>query len=326
MIVKKIRYFIEVQMVRAAAWVTPRLPRWMLLSLGRALGALASWLDARGRATADANLAAVFPDLTRADRRRITRASYQNFARTFIDLFWSSRLTKDNWPRHARVEIDDPDAFAAARQSGAIWVTPHYGNFEMVSQCWGFFGLASTVVAQDFKNPGLTGIFRELRAHSGHTMIPQENAMLRLFKTLKRHGHTAMLTDLNIKPGDAAAVIRCFGLETCVTTAHVLLAQRAAVPVFPTVCEPLADGTYRILSHGPLWIRADERPADAAQRVWDVFEAHIRARPEWWMWMYKHWRYLPGQEGDRAYPPYANASGAFRRLPRSSSAAENKQA
>ena len=32
------------------------------------------------------------------------------------------------------------------------------------------------------------------------------------------------------------------------------------------------------------------------------------------MWMYKHWRYLPGSEQDPKYPVYANPSKPFREL------------
>ncbi len=314
---KKIRYFIEVSLVRIAVWGIPRLPRHVLLVLARCLGALAWRLDARGRATALENLRVALPEIDLSARKATGRAAYQNFARTFMDLFWGSRMTAENWSDLIKIRFDDPPAEAAARASGALWVTPHYGNFEMVSLAFGFFDLKLTVVAQDFKNPGLTEIFKQLRGHSGHIMIPQENAMIRLFKALKRHGHTAMLTDLNIKPSEAAAAIRCFGKETCVTTGHVMLARRLQLPIFPTLCHPLEDGTYDVTVHGPIWSKEGESAADTTQRIWDVFEVAIRKHPERWMWMYKHWRYLPAGEGCADYPDYANPNKAFRLLARS---------
>ena len=33
--------------------------------------------------------------------------------------------------------------------------------------------------------------------------------------------------------------------------------------------------------------------AEMTQRCWDFFEPFIRARPELWLWNYKHWRYKP---------------------------------
>lgn len=314
---KKIRYFIEVCLVRVAVWGIPRVPRSLLMGLAQALGMLAWWLDGRGHSTVLENLRVAFPEMDQATLQWTGRAAYQNFARTFIDLFWSARLTPENWRDYVSIHFDHPEAQPLARGTGAIWVTPHYGNFEMVSLGWGYFDFPLTVVAQDFKNPGLTEIFKKLRGHSGHTLIPQENALIRLIKALKRKGHTAMLTDLNIKPSEAAAAIRCFGLETCVTTAHVMLARRLKLPIFPTLCHPLEDGTYHVTVHGPVWIGEDEPAVDAAQRVWDVFEAAIRVHPERWMWMYKHWRYLPGEEKRADYPDYANPNKAFRKLARS---------
>ena len=40
----------------------------------------------------------------------------------------------------------------------------------------------------------------------------------------------------------------------------------------------------------------------------------IRKNPECWLWMYKHWRYLPTTQRDSSYPEYANPSQPFRDL------------
>ncbi len=312
---KKLRYFFEAAVVRFAAWLFPRLPRRLALMLARGCGSLACLADSRGRHTAMENLRCAFRgEKSEAELRRIARASYQNFARTFIDLFWSASLSRENWERHVRVRIDDPDAEAVARESGAVWVTPHFGNFELVSLIWGFRDFHFTVVAQDFKNPALTEIFKRLREHSGHTVIPQRSAMLRLMKTLQKRGHAALLTDLNIKPERTAAAIRCFGLRTCVPTLHVMLAQRFGLAIITGVCLPLPDGTYEARIFKAIRPTETDDPAAIAQQCWDYFEKAIRQHPECWLWMYKHWRYLPSAEKDPAYPDYANPNKAFARL------------
>ena len=298
-----------------AAWLLPRLPRRLVMLLARGVGWMACQVDARGRRTARQNLRAAFRGtLTEADVRRITLGSYQNFARTFLDLFWAQALTRENWPQHVRIRMDDPDAEAKARESGAVWVTPHFGNFEFVSLIWGFRGVPFTVVAQDFKNPSLTAIFKRLREHSGHTVISQEHAMLKLMKALKKQGHAGLLTDLNIKPGKAATVIECFGLKTCVPTLHVELAKRLGLAIITGVCQPSKDGTYEVHIFEALKPGAEDDTQALTQRVWDHFEKAIRAYPEGWLWMYKHWRYLPGTERDPNYPEYANRYEPFRQL------------
>jgi lauroyl/myristoyl acyltransferase len=58
------------------------------MALARGFGHLAFWLDAQGRKTARENLRAAFRgSLSEAEVRRISLGSYQNFARTFLDLF-----------------------------------------------------------------------------------------------------------------------------------------------------------------------------------------------------------------------------------------------
>lgn len=308
----KLRYFFETALVASFAWLVPRLPRRVILMLARGVGRIACLADSRGRRTARQNLRAAFEGkLSEAEVRRITLGSYQNFARTFLDLFWSAALTPENWQQHVSIRMDDSEAEAKARATGAVWVTPHFGNFEFVSLIWGFRGIEFTVVAQDFKNPAITAIFKRLRENSGHTFISQGNAMLKLMKALKRQGHAGLLTDLNIKPGKAATVIECFGLKTCVPTLHVELARRLGLSIMTGVCLPLPDGRYEVQIFEAIQPGPEDDVTVLTQRVWDHFEKAIRKHPECWLWMYKHWRYMPGTERDPRYPEYANPYGPF---------------
>jgi lauroyl/myristoyl acyltransferase len=181
---KKLRYIFEIKLLDLAVWLLPRLPRHLLMVLSRLLGTLAYWVDKRGRTTALENLRCAFGDqYTMAQRRRIARSSYQVFARTFVDLFWSPQLTADNWRQHFDI-ITDAASEERARQNGAVWVTPHYGNFELISQIWGFRGFPFTDV-ELAKRLGLsiiTGVCRPLpdgryEAHlfEGIEPGPQEN-------------------------------------------------------------------------------------------------------------------------------------------------------
>lgn len=309
---KKLRYFFETALIESSAWLLPRLPRGFILAFSRAVGTIAYLGDKNGRKTALENLEYAFGDqYTLEQRKRITRGSYQTFARTFVDLFWSSKLTKETWQEFFTIHLPKPEDEDQARETGAVWVTPHFGNFELVSMVWGFRGFKFTVVAQDFKNPTITRVFKRLREHSGHDVIPQENAMLKLMKALKRQGHAGLLTDLNIPPGRSAAAIQCFGMWTCVPTLHVELAKRLGLSIMTGVCRPLDDGRYEVHIYEAIKPGADEDTQQLTQRVWNHFEKAIREHPECWMWMYKHWRFRPvGKPGVKHpdYPSYSNLS------------------
>ena len=228
-----------------------------------------------------------------------------------MDLFWSPKLTAQTWQQHFDIKIADPTAEEKARQNGAVWVTPHFGNFELISQIWGFRGFPFTVVAQDFKNPAITHLFRKLREQSGHTFISQDNAMIRLMKALKNKGHAGLLTDLSIVPGRTSAMIKCFGLWTCVPTLHVELAKRLGLSIITGVCRPLPGGRYEASLFEAIEPTKADDTLEMTQRVWDRFEQEIRKHPECWLWMYKHWRFRPvGTAGvpHPDYPAYSNYS------------------
>lgn len=320
---KKIRYAIEIALVRFGSWLAPKLPRSIMHPLSQAVGLIAYGIDYRGRYTAHENLRAAFaPEhITEEQVRRVAVASYQTFARTFIDLLWTQSLTQENFGDIIHLNCVNPDTAAIARRRGAIWVTPHYGNFELMGLLWGFLGISFVIIAQDFKNPTLTGIFKLLREGSGHKVIPQQGAMLRLMKELKRGGHVALLADLNIKPSGAAVIVECFGLKTSVPCLHTNLAQRLDLPLIPALCLQTPDGGYRATMLEPMIPTDYKDPAEMAQVVWDGFEKAIRETPEAWLWMYKHWRYLPGDASDARYPAYANSNTAFARMVRAATKA-----
>jgi lauroyl/myristoyl acyltransferase len=310
--VKKLRYFIETCGVKLLAWSMPRLPRHVILVLAKVVGALGFLFDFRGRSTGVENLRAAFADKLRwFETHRIILRSYQNFARTFFDLFWVAAVTKDNWQEHFTLEDADPAAIGRAWAKCAVWVTPHFGGFELASQAWGFAGLHFTIVAQDFKNPALTEIFTEARQVSGHTVIPQASALLRLTKALQRHSNAAFLTDFSMPPGRATAIVETFGLKNCVPTLHVMLAQRLGLDIIPSICLPADDGRYVVKTFAAITPSKDDSPQAVVQQCASTFEAEIREHPELYMWMYKHWRYLPGDDTDVLYPIYANPHRAF---------------
>jgi lauroyl/myristoyl acyltransferase len=98
---KKIRYRLEWLGLTFAAKVVPLLSRKACYRLALLLGSLAAMLDRQGRRVALSNLRVAFGDeFSSKSRARIVRQSYQHFARTMLDFFWSPRLTSQNFSRY----------------------------------------------------------------------------------------------------------------------------------------------------------------------------------------------------------------------------------
>jgi Kdo2-lipid IVA lauroyltransferase/acyltransferase len=309
--VKRVRYWIEWLLVSFFGRLVQSLPFAVVRKIGDVAGSLVFWADSKGRAVALANLEVVFGSvLSLNQRRRIARRSLQVFGRNFLELFWTSRLTSGNVDKF--ISFEDPERFRELVESDVpfIAITPHFGNVELAGTCIGLKGRSLVIISQPFKNERLTPIFRKLREATGHKIIVPDNAVVRLLRALRAGESVFLFTDLTLKLRDSAVLIEGFGLKMRVTQIHAFLHQRTGFPIVPWVTLPRGDGGYmvRILP----WLRFPPSASyqEITQACWNQFEPIIRENPDYWLWVYKHWRYKPSVPG-RKYPFYANRSTQF---------------
>jgi Kdo2-lipid IVA lauroyltransferase/acyltransferase len=298
------------------AWLARHLPYSWLRHIATVLGSIVFVFDTRGKQVALANLDAAFgSSRTPAEKRRIAVGSYRTFARTMLELFWSPNLNSAVARRIARFEGLELDPCHSDPQRPAVYLCLHYSNFEWLSQFGAYSVANGPVIAQRFKNPLIGQVFDRLRASTGHWVIPQERAMIRMLKHLKAGGKFAMLCDLNLDPGETSVVIDTFGgLKICVTQMQSALAVRTGAKIVPVECRPDSDGSYRMVYHKPLEFPPEATAAEITQLCWNVLEPSIHEQPECWLWAYKHWRFLPANDQTGRYPFYANIAKRFDRM------------
>jgi KDO2-lipid IV(A) lauroyltransferase len=311
---KRIRYRLEWLGLVLATKLIPLCSRKLCYRIAQTAGALLSIVDRDRYQIALSNLEAAFGGaFSLEQRRKMARESFQHFARTMIDLFWSPRLTQENFSQFIELQNFGETARDTGAERSLMIACYHYSNFEWLSLACGFLDLKGTIISQEFKNPSLDPIFKKLREQSGHELVPRDRGIMRLYKVLRRKGRTALLVDLTVPPSQGAVAVNCFGLKTSITSAHAWLHERTGVPIVPAHCEPLANGRYRLVFHPKIANTADMTHQEIAQACWNSFEPYVRKDPAPWLWMYKHWRYRPANP-DRPYPFYANFYRPFENM------------
>ena len=310
---KQVRYRLEYFGCVALAGLIPLLGRRLCVWVANVLGGAFYRLDRRSRAVALDNLRlALGATHDAAARERIARASFRNFARAMLDLFWARNLTAETFTRYFRVEGVEELHAARARHGGVIFLALHAGSHEWVALTGGFIGAPTAMVALPFKNEALDSVFRRARKQS----------MLRTMRAVKRGG-VGLLADLALRLDQPGEVIDAFGRKMHVTFLHALLHARTGVPIVPATNVPHPDGTCTVTIPPPLDFPPGADVHTITQGCWDFFEPFIRARPELWLWNYKHWRYRPRAAPPEDYPFYAAWSTRFENvLVRGSRAAE----
>jgi KDO2-lipid IV(A) lauroyltransferase len=211
-------------------------------------------------------------------------------------------------------------AFAQGR--GAIFVTGHFGFWELHALAHGLALAPIAVVARALDNPLLHDLLERVRTSTGNQVIYRRGGLRRILRTLQQNGGVALLIDQHIQAPDAV-LVDFFGRPASTTSAVAVLAHRTGAAVIPVFALPMPDGRYRMVYEHPVEPPADESPEavrDFTQRCTDVLEMYVRKYPEYWLWMHRRWRtpepegygmfpHAGGDERDRAPEPTNGANG-----------------
>jgi len=260
--------------------VAERLAGWIGRSLGPRIGA---------SRRAVRNLRLVFPALPDDEIRRILRAMWENLARIPVDYIHLGRIFADP----ARVEIVGADVLERLKRSGrgAILVSGHVGNWEMVTLAARRHGLRVISVYRRFNNPVVDSYIYRLQAVSGVEAVHKgAPGARRMMEALAQGATVVMLADQRMNNG---ITVPFFGIPAMTAPALARLAFRFDVPVVPVRTERLAPAKFRVTVEEPLNVpRTGDAAIDEAAMmaaVNDRIEAWIRARPEQWLWLHRRW-------------------------------------
>lgn len=278
------------------------LPRPLALRVGAVLGQLAYLVDARDRATALFNLRLAFPERSDAERRAILRASCRNLGRVGAEICHFHALTRETLGRYVRVA--DPAAWEAALADiaahGALILTGHFGNWELLAYAHGLLGHPITLVHRPMRNPLVEAGIQALRRGAGTRALPKRAAAKEVIRTIRRGGIVAIPFDQN-QSAAAGVFVDFFGVPACTTGGLARLAEITGAPVYPAFLVREGESSRHRIELLPAVPRIEtgDRDADVTANTRQysaVFEAMIRRHPEQWIWFHKRWRTRPPGE------------------------------
>ena len=263
---------------------------WLGLGLYAALGAR------RGIATNNVRLAL---GVSRARANQIARRALMNFGMTYAEFMHLRVASREEIRAYSWIEgLEHVESgFAAGR--GAILLTAHLGNWEVMgARAAQEFPL--TVVARPTENAGVQGYIDRVRAASGIGVISKFDNGRAPLRVLKNNETLGILPDQHA--GREGLSLPMFGQPTRVWDAIArlaLLSGARVVPAFGVRRYPfLADG--RIVAQvSPGWNVEKSSDKNAAilqgtRRTIEELERVIAANPDQWLWMHRRWREKDG--------------------------------
>jgi KDO2-lipid IV(A) lauroyltransferase len=270
------------------------LPYGWLVRLGDALGTLLYGLAWPRRRIAQVNLALCFPHWSEAERRRIARAHFQAFTRSFLDRFilWYA-------PRERIVELcrlEGLQHFLEPVNAGrpVIVLAPHFvgidaGGIRLLLE---HPRLASMYARQ--KSAVLNDAMTRGRSRFHGTMLLRNEGLRPAVRWLRDGGAFYFLPDMDLGARDALFV-PFFGVSAATVTSVARLARLTGAVVVPLVTR-MTDRGYVGVFH-PGWTDYPVDDLDAATRQMNVFiEARVLDMPEQYLWTHRRFKTRPPGE------------------------------
>jgi Kdo2-lipid IVA lauroyltransferase/acyltransferase len=285
----------------AAAWpfvkILGILPRRLARAAGIALACFIYFFHVRLRQVGMRNLALAFPKKTEAERRRILRGEFASLGRQLAELC--------QFPKYTRENIDDIvvyDGFenyerATARGKGVLFLTAHFGGWELSAFAHSLHGHPMHIVARAMDNVYLDRLIQRYRTLHGNHIVEKDDFVRGLLEAMKAGEEVGILMDTNMTPPQGVFV-NFFGIPACTASGLARIALRTDAAVVPgfTIWDT-ERGKYRLRFDPALeLIRTGDLETDIqanTQQFTSVIEGYVCNYPDQWLWVHRRWKTRP---------------------------------
>lgn len=289
----KLRRYYLYYLGRAGASLLYLMPLRVSLILSEVIGYLAFWILAKYRRIAVENLRKAFRgEKTAGEIKDIAVSSFINLGKNAVELINFPKITSTNIDRLVTVRnisyVDD----ALRKGKGAIVLTGHFGDWELLAATFKVKNYPGMVVGRRIYFHKYDEYLNKLRKLCNVNVIYRDQSAKNILKLLRNNEIIGMLADQDVDSVDGVFV-NFFGHPAYTPIAPVALAKASGAELIPAfIVREKARHTLYIEKPIELRDTGDkEKDMIANTQAWsDVIESYIRKFPDHWVWMHRRWK------------------------------------
>jgi Kdo2-lipid IVA lauroyltransferase/acyltransferase len=294
---KPIKYRVEYFMVALVVKMIQAMPRQYGIGVMRALADAFHILAPEHHAVMIYNLTLAFGDeKTVREIQKIARDAPRYFAVAFVDTLRIPNIIREGFDRYVKAENMDILDEAMRAGKGAILLTGHFGNWELMGAYVAQKNYPIKVVGSPLKNPLLDKLLVDMRNNAGYRNISRGRNAKGILRALKEGALLGILMDQDIKKLNGVFV-DFFGRKAHTPIGPVVLAAKFGIPIIPMFMHLEKDLTYNIQCFDPIELTdtgdTERDIVTNTQKCSDVYEKIIRQHPEQWVWIHRRWKQKP---------------------------------
>jgi Kdo2-lipid IVA lauroyltransferase/acyltransferase len=289
-------------------WVMRALPPGVRYPLAAVTGRGVFYLMPRRRRVAFENFAQVLGLPVNDPRvKRTARHAFGNYFKMFADFMLMVTLTPEDIRRMVRPEGQDRLDRVLAQGKGAVVVTAHVSNWDMLAAASAVYGYPISAVTNELPSGGLNELVVASRERIGMKMIGLGPGSLRqILKALSRNEVVALASDLY--SGERGVRVPFFNRPAIFPSGPAAIALKTGAPILPVWIRRQPDNLYVAEIEEPIEVsRTGDTNRDiqlTTERIVQFFERIIRREPDQWLVFLPVWRpiELAGTPGSPMQP------------------------
>jgi len=287
--------------VRAAFAVMQVFPIDWNLHTARILARIWAVVMPRHRQRAVANLSAAFGQVYPMSRiSRLADLCLESVTMFVVEAICLPRLINAfTWSRYIELANFEDTLRLTLSGKGVIFVTGHYGSFEVMGHLLAALGFDMTAVMRPLDNVYLNRFMVASRRTHGLTLLDKKGAMSRAEGLLAGGALLAFIGDQDA--GRKGIFVDFFGRPASTYKSIALLAMSTGAPIVVGYARRRGNvaryevGVQRIISRHE-WERQSDPLHWITQEYTSAIESFVRKAPEQYLWVHRRWKSRPKSE------------------------------
>ncbi len=287
--------------LRLIAMILQMFPVNLNLKTARLLGRIWYGIMPRHRERARNHLRLAYGSrMSHRETDRLALRSMQQMTMMAVECLFTPRLISEwTWSRYVRLKDIDQALDLLLGRRGAILVTGHYGNWELIGFTLAALGFPLAAVMRPLDNPYLNQFLMEVRAKRGLRLLYKKGASQSAGEVLAGGGVLGFIADQNA--GQKGEFVDFFGQKASTYKSIGLLAIEYNVPIIVGYARRLSNrfeyevGCNRIIRPAE-WAGREKQLHWITQEYTRAIECFVREAPEQYLWIHRRWKSRPRGE------------------------------
>lgn len=231
-----------------------------------------------------------FPKKSAQEISKIAKDVYKQFACTVVEIIFVSKMSDQQLKDYVNFQNLYLIEQARKKGKGAVIMSAHFGNWELLAISFGRRYPLSVIVAKQ-ENLYFDKLIDKIRSTRGYKTIYKEKAPIGVLRALKRNEFVAILADQHA--GVQGVYTPFFNREVSTPKGPAVFALKAKCPLYTGFCARQPNGRY-LVTFEEIELpntNNDEKNIEIIMTKYnEILQRHIEKNPSFWFWFHRRWK------------------------------------